>query len=68
MSEEIVLLGDEIKEFNPKNFTYFVKPTYYDMSNLRLEGLKKTAQIVQWGRRNPVKFCERFMGIEFLDY
>ena len=68
MSEEIVLLGDKIKEFNPKNFTYFVKPTYYDMSNLRLEGLKKTAQIVQWGRRNPVKFCERFMGIEFLDY
>jgi len=46
MSEEIVLLGDKIKEFNPKNFTYFVKPTYYDMSNLRLEGLKKTAQIV----------------------
>lgn len=68
MSEKITLLGDGIKEFEPKNFTYFVKPTYYDMSNLRLEGLKKTAEIVQWGRRNPVKFCERFMGIEFLDY
>ena len=46
MSENIVLLGDSIEEFNPKNFTYFVKPTYYDMSNLRLEGLKKTAEII----------------------
>lgn len=68
MNEKIVLLGDKIEEFNPKNFTYFVKPTYYDMSNLRLEGLKKTAEIVQWGRKNPIKFCERFFGIEFLDY
>lgn len=46
MSNNIVLLGDAIEEFNPKNYTYFVKPTYYDMSNLRLEGLKKTAEIV----------------------
>ena len=46
MSENITLLGDAIEEFNPKNFTYFVKPTYYDMSNLRLEGLKKTAEII----------------------
>jgi len=68
MSESITLLGDGIEEFNPKNFTYFVKPTYYDMSNLKLEGLKKIAEIVQWGRKNPIKFCERFMGIEFLDY
>ena len=68
MSEQITLLGKGIEEFNPKNFTYFVKPTYYDMSNLRLEGLKKTAEIVQWGRKNPIKFCERFFGIEFLDY
>lgn len=68
MSDSILLGNAVMEEFNPKNFTYFVKPTYYDMSNLRLEGLKKTAEIVQWGRRNPVKFCERFMGIEFLDY
>jgi hypothetical protein len=68
MSEQVTLLGDKINEFNPKSFTYFVKPTYYDMSNMRLEGLKKTAEIIQWGRRQPVKFCERFFGIEFLDY
>ena len=38
------------------------------MSELKLEGLKKFSEIIQWGRRNPVKFCERFFGIEFLDY
>lgn len=68
MSEQVKILGNKIEEFNPKRFTYFVKPTYYDMSNLKLEGLKKTAKIIQWGRRAPIKFCERFMGIEFLDY
>ena len=64
----IVLMGDSIQEFTPKNFTFFKKPTYYDMSELKLEGLKKFAEIIQWGRRNPVKFCERFFGIEFLDW
>lgn len=68
MNSNITLLEDNISEFDPKNFTYFVKPTYYDMSNLKLEGLKKTAEIIQWGRRQPIKFCERFFGIEFLDY
>ena len=65
---EIKLMGKEIEEFNPKNFTFFVKPTYYDMSNLKLDGFKKLAGIVQWGRRNPVLFVNRFFGIEFLDY
>lgn len=66
--DKIALMGDSIKEFTPKNFTFFKKPTYYDMSELKLEGLKKFSEIIQWGRRNPVKFCERFFGIEFLDY
>lgn len=68
MSSEIKLLGDEIQEFTPKNFTFFKKPTYYDMSEIKLEGLKKYSEIIQWGRKNPIKFCERFYGIEFLDY
>ena len=46
MNEDIKLMGKAIEEYNPKNFTYFVKPTYYDMSNLRLEVLKKTAEII----------------------
>ena len=67
-NDKIVLMGDAINEFTPKNFTFFKKPTYYDMSELKLEGLKKFSEIIQWGRRNPIKFCERFYGIEFLDY
>ena len=67
-NNDIALMGNSIKEFTPKNFTFFKKPTYYDMSELKLEGLKKFAEIIQWGRRNPVKFCERFFGIEFLDF
>ena len=64
---EIKLMGDAIEEFNPKNFTYFVKPTYYDMSNMKLDGLKKLAKIVQFGRRQPVRFVERFYGVSMLD-
>ena len=67
-SNGIVLLGDSANEFNPKNFTFFKKPTLYDISEMKLEGLKKYGEIIQWGRSNPVKFCERFFGIEFLDY
>jgi hypothetical protein len=26
----------------------------------------KLAEIIQWGRKNPVKFCERFYGIDWL--
>ena len=66
-SDKIILMGKDIDEFTPKNFTFFVKPTYYDMSELKLEGLKKFSQIIQWGRRNPVKFCERFFGVEFIE-
>ena len=32
---------DTPEEFNPKNFTFFKKPTYYDISEMKLEGLKK---------------------------
>lgn len=64
-----MLLGDsQMTNFNPKTFAFFKKPTYYDMSEIKLEGMKKFAEIIQWGRKNPVKFCERFFGIEFLDY
>ena len=68
VKKEIRIMGKNIEEFNPKNFIYFVKPSYYDMSNMKLDGLKKLAEIIQWGRRNPTKFVSRFFGIDFLDY
>ena len=65
---DIVLLGKGIEEFNPKNFTYFVKPTYYDMSNLKLDGLKKLAKMIQYFRKFPIKGAEHLFGIQFLDF
>lgn len=44
-----------------------VKSTKQEMSQRKLEGYLKLAEIIQWGRRVPVKFCERFYGIDFLD-
>lgn len=39
-----------------------------NLSQRKLDGYLKLAEIVQWGRKNPVKFIERFMGLELLDY
>ncbi|WP_270386748.1 hypothetical protein [Blautia hansenii] len=33
----------------------------------KLEGLKKLAEIKQWGIRNPTKFMKEFIGVELLD-
>lgn len=33
----------------------------------KLEGLKKLAEIKQWGIRNPTKFMKQFIGVELLD-
>ncbi len=47
--------------------TIFVKPTEQIISQRKLEGMKKLAEIKQWGLRNPTKFMERFIGVELLD-
>lgn len=39
----------------------------HNLSQRKLEGYLKYCDIIQWGRKNPVKFVEYFMGIEFLD-
>lgn len=47
---------------------YYVKSTPEGVSQKRLELYLKQAEIIQWGRRHPVKFVEHFYGIELLDY
>lgn len=41
-----------------------------NISQRQLEGYLKWAEIVQWqwGRRNPARFAETFLGVEFMDY
>jgi hypothetical protein len=38
------------------------------ISQRKMEGYLRLAEIVNWGRAYPVKFVERFLGIELLDY
>lgn len=38
------------------------------LSERKLEGYLKLAEIIQWGRKYPVRFVETFFGIELLDY
>jgi hypothetical protein len=47
---------------------YIVKSNEQAMSERKKEGYLKLSQVIQWGRMYPVKFTERFFGIELLDY
>lgn len=39
-----------------------------ELSQRKLEEYSKMTQIVQWGRKSPVKFCELFFGLKLIDY
>lgn len=44
-----------------------IKKTASELSERRLEQLYEYSKVIQWGRKNPIKFCEHFYGMEFLD-
>ncbi len=39
-----------------------------ELSQKKLEEYSNMAKIVQWGRKNPVKFAELFFGLKLIDY
>ena len=39
-----------------------------ELSQRKLEEYHKMSQIIQWGRKNPVKFAEAFFGTKLIDY
>ena len=47
---------------------YILTKTERELSERKLEAYSKYAEIITWGRKYPVRFCERFFGIEFLDH
>lgn len=51
----------------PKNYSVFVKPTEYSMSQRKLENLKKIAEIKAYYQRNPIKFMSDIIGAELFD-
>ena len=46
---------------------YFVNRTQKELSERKREAFHKYSKIIQWGRKYPVRYCERFYGIAFLD-
>ena len=50
------------------SITIISKDTELGLTQKKLEGYKKYSEIIQWGRRNPVKFAETFLGVTFMDY
>lgn len=51
----------------PKNYTVFVKPTEYQLSQRKLEGYRKFAEIKNYYQRNPVRFIEEILGAKLFD-
>lgn len=39
-----------------------------ELSQKKVEEYSKMSKIVQWGRKNPVRFCESFFGLKLIDY
>ena len=39
-----------------------------EFSQKKLESYSQMSNIIQWGRKNPVKFSELFWGIKLIDY
>ncbi|MDD4778995.1 MAG: terminase [Tissierellia bacterium] len=38
------------------------------MSQRKIDGYLKLAEIINWGRMYPIRFVERFLGLDLLDY
>ena len=51
----------------PKNYEIYVRPTEFQISERKLEGYKKLAEIRQFGIKYPTKFMKEFIGVELLD-
>ena len=39
-----------------------------ELSQKKTEEYTKMSKIIQWGRQNPLKFCETFFGLQLIDY
>lgn len=61
------LLKTESGIYLPPSYNYYIKPTERDISQRKLEGLQKLAEIKQWGLKNPTRFLKEFIGVELLD-
>ena len=47
---------------------FIVRPTENELSQRKQETYSRYCEVINWGRRDPVKFIQRFMGIELMDF
>jgi hypothetical protein len=46
----------------------YIPMTDKELSQKKLEEYAKVSKIVQWGRQNPVRFCNQVYGLQLIDY
>lgn len=51
----------------PNDYSVFIKPTEYQLSQRKMEGYRKFAEIKNYYQRNPVKFIEDILGAKLFD-
>lgn len=47
---------------------FYTQMSPKEFSQRKIEEYSKMSSIIQWGRKNPVKFCEIFFGLKLIDY
>ena len=45
------------------SITIISRDSELGLTQKKLEGYKKYSEIIQWGRKNPAKFAETFLGV-----
>lgn len=46
----------------------YIPMTNKELSQRKLEEYNKITKITQWGRQNPVRFCNEVFGLQLIDY
>lgn len=49
-------------------FNIIFNQSDYEIAQKKMETFEKFNKVIQWGRREPVKFMEKFLGLEFTDH
>ena len=78
MMSEIILPYNEnlIKDYKTfddiiEDYGYsnpFVRPNLYNMTTKKYNEKIELSEFLQWGRRNPSRFCEEIFNVQLLDY
>ncbi|WP_252241661.1 hypothetical protein [Clostridium sp. ZBS18] len=50
------------------SITIINKPSVAGLTQKKLEGYLKYCELINYGRKNPVKFAEFVLGLELMDY